>query len=104
MPVQVITWNHPEPPDPDALLARLQRTGRSYYVWGNEPGDTYAVHTHAYRKHLVCLTGSIRFTLPTTSEVVDLHAGDELDLPAGTAHGAIVGDSGVRCAEAHMGG
>ncbi len=102
MMVQVTRWEGRERPDVAALLARLRASGRDYSTWGNRPGDTYAVHTHGYRKHLVCLSGSIRFTLPETGEAVDLAAGDELDLPPGTAHGAIVGPHGVQCAEAHL--
>ncbi|HEV2460606.1 MAG TPA: hypothetical protein VGS80_19805 [Ktedonobacterales bacterium] len=102
MSVTVTHWNQPNPPDPQALLARLRQTGRGYSTWGNAPGDTYAVHEHGYRKHLVCLAGGIRFTLPATGEAVDLLPGDELDLPANTPHGAIVSPAGVRCAEAHL--
>lgn len=91
-----------EAPNADVLLEQLQASGRDYSVWGNGPGDTYAVHMHSYRKHLVCLSGSIRFTLPQTGEAVELMAGDALDLPAGTAHGAIAGPHGVSCAEAHL--
>ena len=124
MSVEVTSWARAEASDAEALLGELRASGREYVVWGNGPGDTYAVHTHSYRKHLVCLSGSIRFTLPqtgeiclapteptagaagnaptTTGEAVELTAGDALDLPAGTAHGAIVGPHGVRCAEAHI--
>ena len=100
--VTVTRWQGSIPPDPEALLVRLRASGRRYSTWGNAPGDTYAVHTHAFRKHLVCLSGSIRFTLPATGEHADLAPGDELDLPGGTLHGAIVGPTGVRCAEAHL--
>lgn len=104
MPVNVTRWDEPKLPSVSALLGRLRASGRDYTTWGNGPGDTYAVHTHVYRKHLVCLSGSIRFTLPETGEAVDLAPGDELDLPPGTAHGAIVGPQGVQCAEAHLTG
>jgi mannose-6-phosphate isomerase-like protein (cupin superfamily) len=102
MPMTVTRWAGPVTPDPQALFARLSATGRDYWTWGNAPGDTYAVHEHGYRKHLVCLAGGIRFTLPATGEAVDLRPGDELDLPANTPHGAIVSPAGVRCAEAHL--
>ena len=44
--------------------------------------------------------GSIRFGLGS-GEVVDLEQGDRLELPAGTAHDALVGPTGVGCLEAH---
>ena len=102
MTITLTRWSGAEPPEPGALLAALRASGRDYSVWGNAPGDTYAVHSHSYDKHLVCLRGSIRFTLPATSEAADLSAGDELYLPAQTPHGAIVGPRGVQCAEAHL--
>ena len=102
MSATVTRWDQIEAPNPQALLERLRATGRDYSTWGNAPGDTYAVHSHSYRKHLVCLAGGILFTLPATGEAVDLRPGDELDLPANTPHGAIVGPAGVRCAEAHL--
>ena len=102
MSVTVTRWQETKPPDPHALLERLRATGRNYSTWGNGPGDSYAVHAHNYRKHLVCLSGSICFTLPQTTETVELEAGDTLDLPAGVAHSADVGKRGVQCAETHL--
>jgi quercetin dioxygenase-like cupin family protein len=104
MPLTVTRWSSAEPPDPDALLAKRGASGCDYYTWGNAPGDTYAVHAHDYRKQLICLAGSITFTLPATGEQIELHPGDELDLPPSTPHGAVVGSHGVRCAEAHLPG
>lgn len=102
MPVTITRWAASEPPDIAMLLSKLRASRRAYSTWGNAPGDTYAVHSHGYDKHLVCLSGSIRFTLPATGEAVDLSPGDELHLPAGTPHGALVGAHGVQCAEAHL--
>jgi quercetin dioxygenase-like cupin family protein len=84
------------------LEARLRAEGLAPGVWGNEPGDRYAPHEHAYDKVLVCAEGSIRFGLPASGGAVDLVAGDRLDLPAGTRHDAIVGGDGVTCLEAHL--
>jgi mannose-6-phosphate isomerase-like protein (cupin superfamily) len=100
--ISVTRWQGEEPPTERALRERLRASGHDYYEWGNGPSDTYAVHSHNYDKHLVCLAGGIRFTLPATNDAVDLRPGDELLLPAGTLHGAIVGLQGVRCAEAHL--
>ena len=103
MSVTVHRWEGAAP-DPDALLAARGASGHDYYTWGNAPGDTYAVHAHGYRKHLICLAGSITFTVPATGEQIELHPGDELDVPPDTPHGALVGPRGVRCAEAHVSG
>jgi quercetin dioxygenase-like cupin family protein len=102
VPVHVTRWPSPQPPDPQTLLADLHKTDQTYTTWGNGPGDEYAVHTHSFHKHLVCLSGAITFTLPASGDAIALAPGDALDLPSGTAHGALVGPAGVRCAEAHL--
>lgn len=85
-----------------ALRARLAAEGLGASSWGNGPGDRYAVHEHGYDKVLVPVHGSIEFSLPALGRSVALVAGDRLDLPAGTAHGALVGPDGVLCLEAHL--
>jgi uncharacterized protein YjlB len=85
-----------------ALEAQLRAEGLDPGAWSNGPGDRYAAHQHGYDKVLVCAAGSIRFGLPARGEVVELGVGDRLDLPAGTAHDALVGRDGVTCLEAHL--
>ena len=90
------------------LADRLHAEGLSGSSWSNGPGEIYAAHEHGYDKVLVVTAGSIRFGLPgrrsTGGEAasVDLNVGDRLDLPAGTAHDAVVGPRGVTCFEAHL--
>jgi quercetin dioxygenase-like cupin family protein len=83
------------------LAARLTGEGLTPGGWSNGPGDRYAPHEHPYDKVLVCAAGSIRFGLPERGLVLDMEAGDRLDLPAGTRHDAWVGPDGVTCLEAH---
>lgn len=82
--------------------ARLRAEGLDPGTWSNGPGDRYPAHEHGYDKVLVCAAGSIRFGLPATGGVVELLAGDRLDLPAQTSHDALVGPQGVTCLEAHL--
>jgi quercetin dioxygenase-like cupin family protein len=82
--------------------ARLAAEGLAASEWGNGPGDTYAAHRHGYDKVLVAEEGSITFHLVELRRDVGLHAGERLELPAGTLHGASVGAAGVRCLEAHL--
>lgn len=70
--------------------------------WSNGPGDHYPEHRHDYDKVLVAKSGSITFRLSEWGGPVELRAGDRLDLPAGTLHGADVGPSGVTCSETHL--
>jgi quercetin dioxygenase-like cupin family protein len=81
---------------------RLRNEGLAPSAWSNGPGDVYAAHRHDYDKVLVVARGSIRFGLPDRGDAVDLAEGDRLDLPAGTAHDALVGPDGVTCLEAHL--
>lgn len=81
---------------------RLRVQGLAASAWSNGPGDRYSAHEHGYDKVLVVEEGSIRFGLPRDRDAVDLSVGDRLDLPAGTAHDAIVGPDGVVCLEAHL--
>lgn len=102
MRLEVTRWPGQQPPPADALRESLRREPHTYSHWGNGPGDMYATHSHDYDKLVVCLRGSITFTLPATEESITLDVGDRLALPAGTAHGARVGPDGVECAEAHL--
>jgi mannose-6-phosphate isomerase-like protein (cupin superfamily) len=82
----------------DALAAFAAEGCSAPRSWGNGPGDRYAAHDHAEHKVLFCLEGSIVFH--TDDGDLELAAGDRLDLPAGTRHGATVGPSGCACVEA----
>ena len=77
---------------------KLRQEADQCYRWSNGPGFEYAVHRHPYRKILYVERGSISFT-PTGEAAISMRAGDRLELPAGTPHGAIVGNEGVVCWE-----
>lgn len=80
---------------------RLRAEGLDPSSWSNGPGDRYAAHRHGYDKVIAVVRGSIRFGLPDRGGSVDLTEGDRLELPADTAHDAVVGRDGVTCLEAH---
>lgn len=84
------------------LRSRLAGEGLSAQAWSNGPHDAYGQHRHEYDKVLVAAAGSITFHLPELAREVKLIAGDRLDLPAQTLHGADVGPDGVTCLEAHL--
>jgi len=85
-----------------SISGRLAAEGLHAQSWSNGPGDVYGGHRHDYDKVLVAAVGSIVFQLLELGRDVELRAGDRLDLPAGTLHGALVGASGVVCLEAHL--
>ena len=84
------------------LRARLADEGLDAHAWGNAPFDHYGEHRHPYDKVLVAAAGSITFHLPELGQDVVLDAGDRLELPKGTLHGADVSATGVTCLEAHL--
>lgn len=88
-------------PAPEQVIERLGREGLRASRWGNRPGDSYAWHSHPYRKILACLSGSITFHTRDAGDV-ELHPGDRLVIDSGTEHAATVGPDGVECAEAHL--
>ena len=99
--VKVARWEGDSPPD-EAVIRRLFREeGLDPVRWSNGPGYVYGVHSHGYQKVIYAVVGGIRFQLPDAGEEADLGPGDRLELPAGTRHGAVVGDSGVICLEGH---
>lgn len=70
--------------------------------WSNGPGHHYPEHRHDFDKVLLAGSGSITFRLSERRESLELRAGDRLELPAGTLHGAEVGPLGVSCIEKHL--
>ena len=97
----VTPWPDSEPPTRAALWQRMANEGLDPYAWSNGPFDMYSPHTHGYDKVIYVVQGSITFGLPELGEQYTLHAGDRLDLPAGTVHDARVGAQGVVCLEGH---
>ncbi len=102
MEIAVTAWGDSAPPGEESVRQRMAREGLRAYAWSNGPGDTYPPHTHAYHKVIYVARGSITFGLPELGRLLELRAGDRLDLPAGTLHNAVVGPAGVLCYEAHI--
>lgn len=100
-PAKITPWPDTIQPTKEVILDRFLAEGLSPYEWSNEPGYIYPDHDHPYHKMIYVVLGSIRFTLPSTGEALDMAPGDHLDLMAGTVHEAVVGPQGVVCLEAH---
>ncbi len=94
-----IPWGRPEPPSDEELDRAIREEGLTPHWWSNGPGDVYSLHDHPYHKVLYCAADSITFIVEPEGKRFDLRPGDRLELPAGTAHRAVVGPAGVRCVE-----
>ena len=102
MQAKFTRWPGAEAPTVSVLREKLREEPHAFSIWSNGPAVVYPPHTHNYDKLLVCLRGSITFTLDATGERLELAAGDRLYLPAQTRHRADVGPAGVECAEAQL--
>ena len=76
--------------------------GLSGSEWSDGPSETYPEHRHGYDKVIVAREGSITFHLRELGREIELRAGERLELPAQTLHGATVGPDGVVCHEGHL--
>lgn len=85
-----------------SIEQRLAAEGLVAGSWSNAPGDAYSAHSHSYDKVLVAVAGAITFHLTELGRDFELRAGERLELPAGTMHGATVSSDGVTCLEAHL--
>lgn len=86
--------------DEAAITRQLAGEGLAATRWSNSPGAVYPLHDHAYAKVLIVAHGSIDFFVGEPERRVTMQPGTRLELPAKTAHRAIVGSAGVVCLEA----
>lgn len=93
-------WQAAQPPTESDIRQTIRAEGLRGYTWSNGPFDEYSPHVHTFDKVLYVLSGSITWILPETDQEIVTNAGDRLDLPRGTVHGARVGKDGVTCFEA----
>ncbi len=102
MQAKFTRWAGEQPPNGSAVREKLRTEPHNFLLWSNGPAVVYATHAHSYDKLIVCLRGSMTFFLDETNERIDLAIGDRLYLPAQMQHRAVVGASGVECAEAQL--
>jgi quercetin dioxygenase-like cupin family protein len=99
--ISIRPWAEAETPTEVEIRGIMDQERLQPYRWSNGPGDVYAAHTHPFHKVIYVVKGSITFGFSGDGGQAVLQAGDRLELPAGTAHDAVVGPEGVVCLEAH---
>ncbi len=103
MELKVTPWSKDTAPSKEDFMEQFEEyQDLQVYNWSSPPDGVFAGHTHGYHKILYVLDGAIKFDLPTQHQSLNLKTGDQLDLPAGVRHSAIVGMDGVKCLEAHI--
>jgi quercetin dioxygenase-like cupin family protein len=100
--LEIVRWNGTAPPTAQRVQQKIREENLRGYTWSNGPLDEYSAHTHTFDKVLYVFSGSITWILPETSQEIETHAGDRIDLPRGMIHAARVGANGVTCFEAHL--
>lgn len=98
--VVVTPWIRKTPPKGKEILDYFKKESLKPHTWTNAPGYEYTVHSHKYAKVLFCLKGSIVFRTHPDGRTYALKPGDQLIVPAGIIHSALVGSEGVTCIEA----
>jgi quercetin dioxygenase-like cupin family protein len=88
-----VTWEGAAPPTEPELRARLVADGFEAHLWHDDPGASYAPHSHERDERLWLLDGEMTFEVAGRSH--RLGPGDRLELPAGTLHAAAAGVQGA---------
>ena len=93
--VQVSLWDGPGRPTEETLRTRLTVGGYQAVKWSSEPGTGYPPHAHIYPELLWLIAGSLTVVLPTEARLLELAAGDRIEIPRGLAHGTMAGADGA---------
>ena|SRR5262245_52626917 len=88
MGIQIIRWSETTSPDARQLRARLEEEGYSVFQWSDNPGTSYAPHSHPDDQSHWILSGKLE--LRVGDETYTLCAGDRDFLPTNTTHSAFV--------------
>jgi quercetin dioxygenase-like cupin family protein len=93
--VQVSLWDGPGRPTEETLRARLAADGYQAVKWSSDPGTGYPPHAHIYPELLWLITGSLTVILPAENRLLELAAGDRIEIPRSLSHGTMAGADGA---------
>ena len=93
--VNVVLWEERRRPDEATLRARLVAEGYEAVRWRSEPDQAYVPHAHIYPERMWVVSGSLTVVLPEGKRLLELEAGDRIDLPAGMVHAVLAGADGA---------
>ena len=93
--VRVSLWDGPGRPTEEILRARLTADGYQAVKWASEPATGYPPHAHIYPELLWLISGSLTVILTAEKRLLELVAGDRIEIPRGLSHGTMAGADGA---------
>lgn len=100
--VIVTRWQGGTHPSQSVITRLLHKENLRPYIWDGKPNQRQAVHSHNTDTVLYVVEGWLEIHLPDHNLQVQLRPGDRIDIPATIRHSTIVGNHGVKCAEANV--
>ncbi len=91
----IMLWEDPGRPHEALLRSRLSAAGYQVVKWSSEPATGYPPHVHIYPELLWLISGSLTVILPGEDRMIELTAGDRIEMPAGLVHGTMAGADGA---------
>ncbi len=90
MPVilDIVRWNKPRKPSLEDLQRMLHAEGLEFDLYSDSPGTKYGRHKHSFDDFIVIVSGQMKII--TDAQEWTMKPGDRLNLPANTAHSAVV--------------
>ena len=93
--IRVSLWDEPGRPTEETLRARLAADSYQAVKWSSEPATGYPPHAHIYPEVLWLVSGDLTVILPAEKRLIELAAGDRIEIPRGLAHGTMAGADGA---------
>jgi len=93
--VRVSLWDGPGRPTEETLRARLTADGYQTVKWSSEPATGYPPHAHIYPEVLWLVSGSLTVILLAEKRLLELVAGDRIEIPRGLTHGTMASADGA---------
>ncbi len=92
---QIVLWADAGRPCEVLLRDQLSAAGYQVVKWSSEPATGYPPHVHIYPELMWLISGSLTVILPVERRMIELTAGDRIEIPAGLAHGTMAGADGA---------
>lgn len=86
--MDIVRWTKTKKPTLEELKALLAREGLECELYSDDARTKYGRHKHSFDDFVVIVSGKMKIMTDTHEWI--LNPGDRLDIPANTAHAAVV--------------